>query len=167
MRLALLRAPLPGWRYALAHKLGSALDHGPYSHGELVFSDKMTGSAWARGGVQLRRLPDSHYAADIWDFYSLPDRLEPTARRWFAENAGAGYDPIGCVRFAIGIVRQNADRWYCHEAIAESLGLADSWRKTGGAFVADGPKWWPGEFKRVGGPWPTPLPREIVRCSHA
>lgn len=149
MRLALLRAPLPGWRKSLAHKLGSALDHGPYSHGELIFSDRMTGSSWMASGVQLRRMPAGHYEADRWDYFELPDRLEERARQWFEDKAGTPYDMLGPARFAIGIVRQDADRWYCHEAIAESLGLATSWRCTGGWFVAYGPDLWPGEFKRA------------------
>lgn len=171
MRLALLRAPLPGWRMALAHKAGAALDHTQWSHGELIFGDRITGSAWLDGGVQLRGMPPEHYAADIWDFFELPDHLEPAARRWFADNAGAGYDVLGPARFAIGVVRQTADRWYCHEAIAEALALPDSWRWTGGLFVSLGPQLWPGEFKRVGGPWPTRLPNEwpteLVRCTDA
>lgn len=164
LRLALLRAPLPGWRMRLAHKAGSMLDHGPYSHGELVFSDHITGSSWADTGVSLRDMP-GRYEPDIWNYWTLPDELEADSRRWFADNQGALYDPFGCVRFAIGVVRQTADRWYCHEAIAESLGLRDSWRFTGGLFVSQGPRLWPGEFKRVPAPWYTPLPVEILRCS--
>lgn len=163
MRLALLRAPLP--KMKLAHKLGSMLDHGPYSHGELVFSDHVTGSSWLKGGVQLRKMPDAHYIADIWDYYSLPDSLEPAARQWFITNKGKPYDVLGPVRFAIGIVNQSVDRYYCHEATAEALSLPDPWRWTGGLFVAMGPKLWPTEFKRVPAPWFTPLPSVFLRCS--
>lgn len=167
MRLAVLRAPLPGRRMRLAHAAGSALDHGPYSHGEIVFSDRMTGSAWLDGGVQLRRMPAGHYEADIWDYWTLPDALEPPARRWFIDHAGEPYDVLGPARFALGVVRQNSERWYCHEATAEALGLPDSWRWTGGLFVALGPLLWPGEFKRVPAPWYTPPPVHMARCSIA
>lgn len=165
MRLALLRAPLPGWRMALAHKVGAALDHTQWSHGEIVFSDRITGSAWLDGGVALRRMPDAHYEADRWDYFDLPDGLEPAARRWFADNSGKPYDVLGPARFALGILSQTADRWYCHEATAEALGLPDSWRWTGGMFVAMGPRLWPGEFKRVPAPWYTPPPSQFMRCS--
>lgn len=163
MRLALLRAPLPGWRMRLAHWAGAGLDHTVWSHGEIVFSDRVTGSSWARGGVRLRRTPDEHYGADIWDYFTLPDRLEAPAREWFTEHSGAPYDLLGPARFALGIVRQRSDRYYCHEAIAEALGLPDSWRWTGGLFVAIGPKLWPGEFHRVLAPWQAPWPSVLLK----
>lgn len=167
MRLALLRAPLPGWRYRLAHWAGKSLDHGPYSHGEIIFSDKTVGSAWLDGGVQVRQMPPEHYDADIWDFFSLPDEMEAQARAWFEAHAGEPYDLIGPARFALGILRQRSERWYCHEAIAESLGLADSWRYTGGLLLAVGPRIWPGSFKRVGGPYPLEWPKKVLRCVYA
>ncbi len=151
---------------AAAHAAGSALDHGPYSHGELIFSDRMTGSSWAKGGVAVRQYPEARYRTGAWDFYSLPDNLEPAARKWFVDHAGEKYDMLGPARFAIGIVRQTANRWYCHEATAEALGLPDSWRWTGGMFVALGPILWRGSFRRVPGPWQDPWPSVIVRCSH-
>lgn len=166
MRLALLRRPLPGWRMALAHKLGAALDHSPYSHGELVFSDRITGSSWLRGGVQLRRMPAGHYDdGDRWDFFTLPDNLEPAARRWFADHSGMPYDIWGPVRFGVGFVPEDERGMYCHEAIAAALGLREPWRYTGGLLLAQARDRWP-EVGRVLGPWYVcPWASTMARCS--
>ena len=165
VRLALLRAPLPGRHTALAHRVGAALDHTCWSHGEIVFADRTTGSSWSRGGVALRKFDESRYAADIWDYYELPDSLEADARQWFVDHAGQPYDVLGPARFALGVLRQTEDRWYCHEATAEALGLPDSWRWTGGLFVSLGPVMWPRDFRKVPAPWYVPPPTTIVRCS--
>jgi hypothetical protein len=157
MRLALLRAPLPGWRMALAHRLGAALDHSPYSHGELVFSDRVTGSSWLRGGVQLRTMPDGHYDRARWDFFTIPDAArEQRAREWFEANQHLPYDVWGPVRFGVGFVPQDARGMYCHEAIAASLGLSEPWRYTGGLLLALARDHW--NTMRVLGPWYTPPP---------
>ena len=58
MRLALLKKPLPGLRHHMAHKLGAAMDHSPYSHSNLVYTSGQTSSAWA-GQPYSRSLPTS------------------------------------------------------------------------------------------------------------
>ncbi len=156
MRLALLKAPLPGFRSRWGHWLGAKLDNSDYSHGELVFSDKVTGSSWLRGGVQMRTMPDGYYAPGLWDFFTLPDRMEPGARRWFIENRHRPYDVWGCVRFGCGFVPQDERGMYCHEAIAAALGLARPWNYTGGRLRDIAYDHW--NTMPVLGPWYTPPP---------
>ena len=165
MRLALLRAPLPGWHTRIAHRAGAALDHTDWSHGEIIFKDRYTGSSWARTGVDLLKFDERRYAEDIWDFYELPDRLEDDVRQWFRDHRFEPYDVLGPARFALGVLRQTENRWFCHEAIAEALGLPDSWRWTGGLFVSMLPLIWPQEFRKVPAPWYTPPPSVMMRCT--
>lgn len=125
MRLALLKAPLPGLKHQLAHRLGMAVDHSPYSHSNIVFTGGKSGSAWADGGVQLREV---EYDPALWDFYTLPSCLEPKAHAWFSWNTGAGYDRCGVLRFGIPLLQESPDKFFCHEAVAAALGWSDAWR---------------------------------------
>lgn len=133
MRLALLKAPLPGLRHQLAHRLGTAIDHSQYSHSNLVFSGGKSGSAWADGGVQIREV---EYDPALWDFYTLPSALEPKAHAWFSWNTGAGYDRFGVLRFGLSLLQQSPGRYFCHEAIAAALGWSDAWRYGPGLLLA-------------------------------
>lgn len=144
MRLALLKRPLgPGIKFKAAHALGSRLDRSPYSHGELVFTDHVSGSSWLRGGVQLRQQTEHYYDPSKWDFWSLPWRLEAPAREWFeANHLKIRYDTLGCVRFAIGFVDHDKAGMYCHEAIGTAVGLIDPWRNAGGGILAQARKHW-------------------------
>lgn len=156
MRLALLRSALPGPGYRIAHALGKRLDHSPYSHGELVFSDRLIGSSWVRGGVAIRRPSSDHFERGEWDFFTLPDAKEPAARAWFAANSHLPYDIWGPVRFGVGFVSEDARGMYCHEAIAASLGLTEPWRYTGGLLLGVARDHW--NTMRVLGPWYVPPP---------
>lgn len=133
MRLALLKHPLPGIRHQLAHRLGAAIDHSLYSHSNLVFTNGSSGSAWADGGVQLKRV---EYDPDHWDFYTLPSCLEPKAHAWFTWNTGKAYDRCGVLRFGIPLLQESPEKFFCHEAIATALGWSDAWRYGPGMLLA-------------------------------
>lgn len=151
MRLAMLKAPLP--RRWLAHQIGSTIDHSPYSHGELVFSDGVSGSSWRDGGVQTRRMPDGYYDPSRWDFWWLPSHIEMATRGWYVDHEGEPYDEIGVLRFGFCLASQDPIGWFCLESIAAStLKMGDqSWRFGPGLIVATMERFL-GAYK-VSSPW--------------
>ena len=102
------------------------IDHGPYSHSELIFSDGLSGSAsWMDGGVRLKRID---YDPARWDFIDLPPELEAAAGQWFIDHDGEPYDLRGNIRFLCGVVRESEKGWFCSEATMAALGFTDPWR---------------------------------------
>lgn len=123
------RPGIPG----LYNRLGRFMDHGPYSHCELVFSNGMSGSSsFMDGGVRLKYIG---YTSGDWDFVELPKHKETEALRWFIEHRGAKYDIRGNINAAFGWVVDSSDKWFCSESMAASLGLVNPWRhKPNGLF---------------------------------
>ena len=116
------------------------IGRGPYSHCELIFSDGMAASAsWMDGGVRFKKI---EFDPDRWDFIDLPLELEASARLWFAEHAGQGYDLMGNLRFLFGIVRESAGKWFCSEALGAAVGVSEPWRHepNGSAAILRGTK---------------------------
>lgn len=150
MRLALLKAPLPGIKHSLAHRLGTAIDHSQYSHSNIVFANGQSASAWSNGGVNIRQV---EYDTKIWDFFTLPGNLEARTHGWFAHHAGVGYDHFGVLRFGIPLLKESQNRFFCHEAIAAALGWSEPWRYGPGLLLARCID----QFGSVlcDGPWPT------------
>lgn len=125
MQAAFYKATRPGLQglYSRAVRL---IDHGPYSHCELVFGDGMCGSAsFIDGGVRLKRieLDPAH-----WDLLDLPGELEPYAREWFRANTGAPYDLVGNVRFVLPWIDDCETGWFCSEALGAALRWKEPWR---------------------------------------
>lgn len=97
-----------------------------YSHCELIFSNGQAASAsFIDGGVRFK---DIDFDPDKWDFITLPDSLEAAARNWFVKHQGEKYDLLGNLHFVIGAVGDDKDKWFCSEAMAAALGIADAWR---------------------------------------
>jgi hypothetical protein len=124
-RIAFYRGTRPGIA-GLYNRLGRWLDHGPYSHAELVFSDGMSGSAsYMDHGVRIKYIG---YTSGDWDFVEIPARFELVARNWFIGERGKKYDLMGNINAAFGFVPHSRDKWFCSEAIAAALGLNEAWR---------------------------------------
>lgn len=99
---------------------------GKYSHCELIFSDGMSASAsFADGGVRFKRID---YDSTRWDIVDIGDKFESQSREWFQRHEGQGYDLLGNLHFIFGFVGDNRHKWSCAEAVAESIGVPDSWR---------------------------------------
>jgi hypothetical protein len=104
-------------------------DSGVYSHCELVFSDGMSASASYRDSQEVRlKFIDFSVDTDNWDFYDLPDHLEPAARQFLNETRGKGYDLIGQLRFFFSPYHGQKKKYWCSEWIAAALGMKDPWR---------------------------------------
>ncbi len=101
-------------------------DNGKYSHCELIFSDGMAASAsFLDGGVRFKQID---FDPARWDFIDLPADLETVARQWFTKHQGSGYDVIGNLRFALDFLPDNKNKWFCSEALAAAIGIAEPWR---------------------------------------
>lgn len=125
MKLAFLKAPLPGPHYALAHKIGTTLDRFRYSHSQVLFSDGLSGSCWSKTGVAIRDMP---YDKHIWDFFDLPKANEEATRAFYEKERGTPYDNLGMLRFGLGILKESPTKYFCHEVFAASQGWEDAWR---------------------------------------
>lgn len=150
MRLALLKAPLPGLKHQLAHRLGTAIDQSKHSHSNIVFSNGLSGSAWAGEGVQIKVV---EYDLDLWTFYTLPRELEPQVHACFMLHRGAPYDRCGVLRFGISILPESPGKFFCHEITATAFGWRDAHRYGPGLLEARCID----QFGSVlcDGPWPT------------
>lgn len=125
MRAAFYKATRPGLQ-GIYSRLVRWIDHGPYSHCELVFGDGLSASAsYIDGGVRFKRIA---YDPAHWDFVDLPDALEPAARQWFEGHIGQCYDLAGNLRFVLPWLNDSQGKWFCSEAAAAALGLAEPWR---------------------------------------
>jgi hypothetical protein len=111
----------------LYNRIVRAVDHGPYSHTEIVFGDGLCGScSFLDGGMRLKRI---EFEPARWDFIALPQVHERGARAYFEARAGkVGYDLRGNLRFLLPWERASRTRRFCSWACWESLGLPEGWR---------------------------------------
>lgn len=125
MQAAFYKATRPGVQ-GIYSRAVRAIDHGPYSHCELIFSDGLAASAsWTDGGVRFKRI---EFKPEHWDFHPLPADMESYARAWFERMAGAPYDLWGNARFVLPWITDGADGWFCSEALAAALRWQEPWR---------------------------------------
>ena len=136
--VALYKGTRPGVA-GLYNRLGRYLDAGPYSHTELVFSDRISASSsFMDGGVRSKLI--GYSSVGNWDFLPIPDpagAIERRARGWFEFHDAMPYDVMGNVRFGIGFARQSESKWFCSEALMSALGYDEAWRygPSGGATL--------------------------------
>ena len=153
LHLAMLKRPLPGPRHWLAHHIGAALDQSRYSHSNLVFTNGLSGSAWAGRGVDLVRV---EYDLARWHFYKLPGADEAAVHRDLVRMRGTPYDRLGCLRFGLPLLREHPERVFCHELAATLFRWSDPWRFGPGNLVARCIDVFRGEL--VASPFPQPWP---------
>ena len=78
-------------------------------------------------------IPRQRY--ESWYLAFRPTRSQEPALAWFRAHMGERYDWMGVLRFALPFLRQRPGKWFCSEAVAEALGVADS------AGVSPGDLW--------------------------
>jgi hypothetical protein len=125
MKLASFKGTHPGWRGWFSRFVRLWL-HGRYSHNVLVFDNGWCASAlFLKGGVHFEVTPA--FDPTQWDVIDIKgDQVKAIA--WFAEHQDEGYDLLGLLGFVWRPTRQDKRKWFCSEAIAEALGITDSWR---------------------------------------
>lgn len=117
-------------RKRLFNRLTSWWLRGAYSHCELVLETDSNGlavcasSSAMDGGVRIKhmRLDPAH-----WDLVPVAGDVHD-AWHWLANHDGEGYDYLGLVGFIARVLGHYKARWVCSEAVAEMLGLPESWR---------------------------------------
>lgn len=114
----------------LTSRLGRLLDHGPYSHTELILSGGMSVSASLPDhGVRIK--PIAYTKVHKWDFLPIPDptgAIEFEVLRWYREHMGQPYDIWGNVRFVTNFVGHSEGKWFCSESNMAALGYPEAWR---------------------------------------
>jgi len=129
LSVAFYKGKKPGLRGAIMN-IGRYLDKGPYSHTEVILSDKYSASSsYIDGGVRIKHIEYS--VVGNWDFLPIPDsdgEIEHKVLIWFAKYLGAKYDLKGNLRFATNFARDDPNKWFCSESTMASLGFPDPFR---------------------------------------
>lgn len=104
--------------------------NGPYSHCEVIISYVGEGlylcasSSPHDGGVRFKEIAINE---EEWDVVGVEGNLG-LVQGWFVGHVGAKYDYLGLFGFVFRRGVQDQRRWFCSEAIAESLGYPSPWR---------------------------------------
>jgi hypothetical protein len=100
---------------------------GAYSHAAWVTPSGKTYEAHAGLGVVCSRTPWANNRGSEIDIYALPgltDRERGRIENFLARQVGAKYDMVGVIRFLSGVNRNNWQRWFCSELVAEACEVA-------------------------------------------
>lgn len=117
-------------RKRLFNRLTALWLRGAYSHCELILGTDVNGlsicasSSMMDGGVRVKhmRLDPAH-----WDI--VPVAGDPAqAWAWLREHESQGYDYLGLIGFIARALGHDKARWVCSEAVADMLGIPESWR---------------------------------------
>ena len=103
---------------------------GDFSHVELILGTDHNGmslcasSSMMDSGVRIKhmRLDPAH-----WDIVPVDGDPAP-AWGWLREHDGQGYDYLGLIGFIARVLGHDKQRWVCSEAVADMLGMPESWR---------------------------------------
>ena len=134
MKLALQKGKQDGIN-GLLGVIGRHLDKTNYRHTEIILSSGISvSSSYLDKGVRFKQI--DYNVPGMWDFFPLPDHLEPGVIRWYKEHEGEEYDNMGNLRFMFGLVDEDKDKWFCTESNAASMGLPDPWRYSPGGLLA-------------------------------
>lgn len=119
------------WAGGILNIIGRRLDHGPYSHTELILPEKYNrisiGSSYIDGGVRFK--PIGYTSVGNWDFLPIPDAdgiIAEYANHWTVRHNAKAYDLRGNLRFLTNIATQDADKWFCVESNMAMLGYPEA-----------------------------------------
>lgn len=97
-----------------------------WSHAELVIDGVCYSSSSRDGGVRSKVID---LDSGRWDV--VPIEIDETsALAWFMGNDGDKYDWAGIWRFVLPFLPHGKRRWFCFEAIGQSLGFAGAHKLT-------------------------------------
>lgn len=122
MQIAFYKGPASGLKNKLGRLLVCIGTWSKYSHCELVINGMCYSASARDGGVRSKAID---LASGHWDVVEVSgDAMR--ALMWFQAHQGQAYDWWGVLRFALPFLRQRPGKWFCSEAVAEALGMADS-----------------------------------------
>lgn len=122
VKIAFYRGPPRRWWHKLSHLLICFFTTSAYSHCEIVIDGVCWSSSARDGGVRQKQID---LTDGKWIVLDVPNADADSAWKWFLAREGKSYDYMGVVRFLLPFVWQGRDKWFCSEAVAESLGLHD------------------------------------------
>jgi uncharacterized protein YycO len=97
---------------------------GRYAHVGWMLGNGTSVEAWQVGGVRHVESPWALHTPDtLVDIYSvrcLTAWQVAKLQSFLLRQVGSGYDWMGCVRFLSHINRNNMERWFCSELVAEA-----------------------------------------------
>jgi hypothetical protein len=129
LSLALFKGTRKGTA-GLYNIVGRFIDRGPYSHSEIVFTDRLSGSSsFEDKGVRIKKI--GYSSVGNWDFLPIPDEkgyIEENALKWYFDHLGHKYDIMGNIRFATNFARDSKDKWFCSESNLAALGFPEPFR---------------------------------------
>jgi len=102
---------------------------GLYSHVEAVLAETGDGTFECASSVRGAgvRIAAVALAANEWDVLDMPADVD-AVRAWFTKHAGLRYDYLGILGFVVRPVGGEPRHYFCSEAIATALGLAEPFR---------------------------------------
>lgn len=121
MQLAFYRGPAADKWHQLAHRAICLFTGSKYSHVELVINGTCCSSSARDGGVRIKQID---LTSGKWDVVTISGN-EGDAWDWFVEMTGQKYDYAGVARFILPFLPARSKQWFCSEAVAAALGLAD------------------------------------------
>ncbi len=127
--VAFYKGTRPGLKGKLITTIGRALDHGPYTHTEIILNNNLSySSSLEDKGVRGKYIGYSTKGA--WDFLVVPkgwlyvEQIE----RWFREHDGDEYDILGNLRFFTNFITHSPHKWFCSETTMEVFNFPESFR---------------------------------------
>lgn len=121
--------PRNDWLHSLSHYGIRLWTWSKWSHAELVIDGVCYSSSSRDGGIRAKQIDLTSSRWNVVDV-DLTDEQTAKALAWFMVNDGDKYDWAGIIRFVIPFLPQSKRRWFCFEAIGESLGFAGAHKLT-------------------------------------
>lgn len=133
---------------------------GSYAHASWVCADGSCIESHGKSGVVHVPSPftQNKGLADIYVVEGLTHAQHAAVEGFLQRRVGSGYDWLGVARFLSGVNRNNMERWFCSELVAEACEMAglplhrtDAWRISPStlawsvqlrlAYAGVGPEW--------------------------
>ena len=98
---------------------------GKYSHVEILLDGLSYSSSTMDGGVRAKQID---FNDGNWDKLIIKGFDPVKAKQWFIEHDSAKYDYAGLFGFIFRVFQGQEGKYFCSEAVGESLGIQDAWR---------------------------------------
>lgn len=100
---------------------------GNYAHAAWMFSDGSVVESHIKCGVVHVANPwvNNEDDPDVFTMRCLTGSQIVRIQNFLLRRVGSGYDLLGVIRFLSGVNRNNMERWFCSELVAEACEMAD------------------------------------------
>jgi len=99
---------------------------GAYAHASWMCADGTVIESHAKCGVAHVANPwvNNEGPVDVFSMRCLTGGQILHIQNFLLRRVGAGYDWLGIIRFLSGVNRNNMERWFCSELVAEACEMA-------------------------------------------